>query len=61
MPLTAGWGAQRLRPHVPETAVYVFDRPISPFHPFTVHYGARSSDHWRNVIPLLEAEKRRQF
>jgi hypothetical protein len=59
LPLTPGWGEQRLRPLEVESAVYAFDRPISPFQPFTVHYGATASDRWRGIIPLLQAEQRR--
>lgn len=59
LPLTPGWGEQRLRPLVAESAVYALDRHIPPFQPFTVHYGAAASDHWRHVIPLLQTELRR--
>jgi hypothetical protein len=61
LPLTPGWGERRLRPLTAEVAVYVFDRPVPPMLPFVIHYGSRSSDGWRNVIPLLQAEQRRRF
>lgn len=61
LPLTAGWGEHRLRPLAAEAAVYVFDRPIPPMQPFAVHYGSHSSDAWRNVIPVLQAEQRKRF
>jgi hypothetical protein len=57
--LSPGWGQQRLQPRTPEVAVYAFDGPFSPFQPFIVRYGARASDRWRSVIPLLEAERAR--
>jgi hypothetical protein len=61
LPLTPGWGERRLRPRIAEAAVYVFDRPVPPMQPFVIHYGSHASDGWRNVIPLLQAEQRRQF
>jgi hypothetical protein len=59
LPLTSGWGEQRLRPLAAEAAVYVFERRVDPFQPFAVHYGATASDAWRGVVPLLLAEQRR--
>jgi hypothetical protein len=56
LPLTPGWGEQRLHPQNAEAAVYLFERSISPFRPFTVRYGQEQSDGWRAVIPLLEQE-----
>jgi hypothetical protein len=61
LPLTPGWGEHRLRPLAAEAAVYVFDRLVPPLQPFVIHYGARSSDAWRSVIPLLQAEQRKPF
>lgn len=58
-PLTPGWGSQRLHAHSAEAAVYVFDRPVPPFQPFTVRYGMSASEAWRNVIPLLLSERHR--
>jgi hypothetical protein len=59
LPLSPGWGEQRLQPRTPESAIYAFPGPVSPFRPFTFHYGPRSSDAWREIVPRLEAERAR--
>lgn len=59
LPLTPGWGEQRLQPQQIESAVYVFEGRIDPFQPFTVRYAGESSEGWQAVIPVLHRERSR--
>jgi hypothetical protein len=59
VPLTPGWGEQRLRPLAPESAIYLFDRSIPVLQPFTVRYGTEAGARWEDILPVLQAERRR--
>lgn len=56
VPITPGWGRQRLRQQEAQSAVYGFDADIDLALPMTVRYGSERSDAWNDVIPRLETE-----
>lgn len=57
LPITPGWGRERLQQREMQSAVYVFDGGIDYDLPLTVRYGMEQTDHWRRVIPTLERER----
>jgi hypothetical protein len=59
LPVSSGWGRQRLAQQETQMAVYVFEGPVEYDQAFTVRYGIVESDEWRQVIPRLEAERAR--
>lgn len=56
-PITGGWGSQRLQQQDNQSAIYAFESTIDYDQPHTVRYGPEEADAWRNVIPLLRAER----
>ncbi len=59
--LTPAWGEQRLSAQQPETAVYLFAAGIDLGQPLVLRYGTRSTDAWREIMPLLQEERSRAF
>ena len=59
IPLTTGWGEQRLSGREAQTAVYLFESRIDPFQPFTIRYGADATERWQSIIPFLHREQAR--
>lgn len=59
IPLTTGWGRQRLDQQETQTAIYGFDAEIDFRQVFTVRYGMQSSDAWRQILVRLENERGR--
>lgn len=59
LPITPGWGRQRLRQQETQTAIYVFEPGIDYGQAITVRYGLESSEEWSRVVPRLEAERAR--
>ena len=57
LPVTTGWGRERLQQQELQSAVYVFDQQIDYDLPVTVRYEMEQSDHWRDVISVLERER----
>lgn len=57
VPLTSGWGRQRLGQQETQTAIYAFEGTIEYGQTFTVRYGTEESGEWRSIVPVLEAEK----
>ncbi|HEX7052110.1 MAG TPA: hypothetical protein VF188_18015 [Longimicrobiales bacterium] len=57
LPLTPGWGAQRLRQQETQSAVYVFDAILDFDLPLDLRYGVAESDAWTSIIPRLELER----
>ena len=57
LPLTTGWGRQRLDQRETQSAVYVFEGPIDYRQPVTVRYGMQSSDEWSSIARKLETER----
>lgn len=59
IPLTTGWGRQRLDQQETQTAIYTFDAEIDFAQVLTVRYGAQQSDEWRQILVRLENERGR--
>jgi hypothetical protein len=57
--VTPGWGKQRLAQQEVETAVYAFAGPINYELPIVVRYALEQSDHWSDIVPVLDSERAR--
>ncbi|CAN5813774.1 hypothetical protein BH23GEM9_BH23GEM9_15060 [soil metagenome] len=57
LPVSSGWGRQRLAQQETQLAVYAFEGPIEYDQSMTVRYGALESDEWRQIITRLENER----
>jgi hypothetical protein len=57
IPLTPGWGRQRLAQQETQAALYAFEAPIEYDQPLTVRYGLEDSDEWRQILVRLETER----
>ena len=57
IPLTPGWGRQRLAQQETQSAVYVFSAGIDYELPLVVRYGFEQSDEWARIIQRLEVER----
>lgn len=57
LPVTGGWGRQRLAQQETQTALYAFEQPVDYEQAITVRYGSVESDEWRQVIARLETER----
>jgi hypothetical protein len=57
VPLSAGFGEQRLRQRETQTAVFVFDADIDVDQPLTVTFMNEQSDSWEHVLPRIERER----
>ena len=59
VPLTTGWGRQRLDQQETQTAIYGFETDIDYGQVMTVRYGMAETDQWRQIIVLLANERGR--
>lgn len=57
IPLTSGWGRQRLGQQETQNAIYVFDGPVDYTQAIRVRYGTTESDEWSRILPRLETER----
>jgi hypothetical protein len=57
LPVTGGFGRQRLAQQENQSAIYVFDERIDYEQPITVRYGLLESVEWTQIIPELEVER----
>lgn len=57
LPVTGGFGRQRLDQQESQSAIYVFDEPIDYGQPFVVRYGFEQSDDWSRILPRLDLER----
>lgn len=57
LPVTSGWGRERLQQRETRSAVYVYDQDIDYDLPVIVRYEMEQSNQWRDVIPVLERER----
>jgi hypothetical protein len=57
--LTPGFGESRVDQRQQAAAIYLFDQGIDVLRPFTVSYGATSSEQWTQSLRLLDAERAR--
>lgn len=59
LPITSGWGRQRLDQQEMQSAVYVFEGPIEYDQRITVRYGLTESTEWQRILTRLETERAR--
>jgi len=57
IPLTPGFGEQRLKQNGRQDALYVFDGQLDPQQPLSVSYETARNDDWATVLPLIERER----
>lgn len=57
IPLTPGWGRQRMGQQETQAAIYAFAEPFDFELPLTVKYGMNQNSDWQRVIPKLETER----
>jgi hypothetical protein len=57
VPVTSGWGRQRLGQQETQMAVYAVEGPFDYGQSFTVRYGMEQNDDWRNIITRLATER----
>ena len=57
IPLTPGFGEQRLRQNGRQDAIYVFDGRLDVRQPLTVAYNTGRNDDWANLLPQIERER----
>jgi hypothetical protein len=57
LPITSGFGRQRLAQQSQQAALYVFDEDIDYNQSLVVRYGTTDADAWARIIPKLEVER----
>jgi hypothetical protein len=57
IPLTVGFGRQRLRQRDTQRALYVFDPQVDVNQPLTVQYETARNADWALILPRLERER----
>lgn len=57
VPLTAGWGQQRMQQQENQTAIYAVQGPIDFDQDLLVRYGQSETDMWRGFVAKLQAER----
>jgi hypothetical protein len=57
IPLTPGFGEQRLRQNGRQDALYVFDGQLDVQQPLTVAYETARNSDWAAVLPTIERER----
>ena len=57
IPLTPGFGEQRLRQNGRQDAIYVFDGQVDAQQPLSVSYETARNDDWANILPQIERER----
>lgn len=57
IPLSTGFGEQRLRQRETQSAVYVYPGDIDPNHPLTVTFQGQQSAIWEQLLQRIERER----
>jgi len=57
IPLTPGFGEQRLRQNGRQDALYVFDGRLDVQQPLSVSYETARNDGWSDLLPQIERER----
>jgi len=57
LPLTPGFGEQRLAQNGRQDALYVFDGQLDVQQPLTVSYTTERNDDWASILPRIERER----
>jgi hypothetical protein len=59
LPVTSGWGRQRLEQQETQLAIYAFEPDIELRQTFAVHYGTERSEAWSRIVMRLDQERQR--
>ena len=57
IPLSSGFGAQRVRARESQTALYLFEDGVDVAQPLTVSMGAARNDRWGDILRTIERER----
>jgi hypothetical protein len=57
IPLTSGFGSQRLQPRETQSALYLFDDALDVDQPLTVSLGGQQSSTWSTTLRMIERER----
>jgi hypothetical protein len=57
IPLTTGFGQQRLQPHETQKALYLFDDGLDVSQPLTVAMGTMQVTTWETILQAIESEQ----
>ncbi len=57
IPLTAGFGSQRVDQREVQSAIYIFDHGVDTDHPLTITIQSVPATSWAQVIPVIERER----
>lgn len=57
IPLTPGFGEQRLKQNGRQDAIYVFDGQLDAQQPLSISYETARNDDWTNLLPAIERER----
>jgi hypothetical protein len=57
IPLSTGFGAQRLNQRETQSAVYVYPGDIDVDHPLTVTFQGQQSSVWEQLLQRIERER----
>ena len=57
IPLTAGFGSQRLQPRETQSALYLFDDAVDVDQPLTVSLAGQQSVSWTAILRTIERER----
>lgn len=57
IPLSAGFGEERLRQRETQSAIYVFDADVDVSQPLTVSFMTERNDLWEQLLPRIERER----
>jgi hypothetical protein len=57
LPITPGFGEQRLRQNGRQDGLYVFDSQLDVQQPLTVSYETARNDSWGQMLPQIERER----
>jgi hypothetical protein len=57
LPLSSGFGEQRLRQRETQSAIYLFDDSIELDQPLTVTFQNVRNDTWDQILPRVERER----
>lgn len=57
LPVTPGFGQQRLRQRDVQTALYAFDPQVDPNQPLTVQYETTRNSEWASILSRIERER----
>ena len=57
LPVTAGFGSQRVQPREMQAALYLFDEGIDLTQPITVTAESARVESWSTILRLIERER----